>query len=128
MYTNVHSQNNYQANLSNRSYGFKELAVLYFPNIAPASASIRLKQWIKDDVELLGSLEETNYHLSNRILTPKQRDLITTTFGSPFCPHSAATPTATARHPFGGGTPCGKGGDHAHRLSASPKGGREGGR
>ena len=37
----------------------------------------------KDDVELLGSLEETNYHLSNRILTPKQRDLITTTFGSP---------------------------------------------
>ena len=42
-YTNVHSQNNYQANLSNRSYGFKELAVLYFPNIAPASASIRLK-------------------------------------------------------------------------------------
>ncbi len=34
MYTNVHSQNNYQANLSNRSYGFKELAVLYFPNIA----------------------------------------------------------------------------------------------
>ena len=27
--------------------------------------------------------------------------------------------------PFGGGTPCGKGGDHAHRLSASPKGGRE---
>ena len=59
MYTNVHSQNNYQANLSNRSYGFKELAVLYFPNIAPASASIRLKQWIKDDVELLGSLEET---------------------------------------------------------------------
>ena len=104
MYTNVHSQNNYQANLSNRSYGFKELAVLYFPNIAPASASIRLKQWIKDDVELLGSLEETNYHLSNRILTPKQRDLITTTFGSPF---------------WGG---------NAHRLSASPKGGREGGR
>ena len=30
------------------------------------------------------------------------------------------------RTPFGGGTPCGKGGDHAHRLSASPKGGREG--
>lgn len=39
--------------------------------------------------------------------------------------YSAAAPTATA-HPFGGGTPCGKGGDHAHRLSASPKGGREG--
>ena len=34
--------------LENRSYGFKELAALYFPNIAPASASIRLKSWIKD--------------------------------------------------------------------------------
>lgn len=85
MYSNnTHLQNNFQPNLSNRSYGFKELAVLYFPNIAPASASIRLKQWIKDDVELLDSLDETNYHLSNRILTPKQRDLITTAFGSPF--------------------------------------------
>jgi DNA polymerase III gamma/tau subunit len=36
MYTNMHQQNNCQS-LTNRSYGFKELAVLYFPNIAPAS-------------------------------------------------------------------------------------------
>lgn len=81
---NTHKQSSYEPSLSNRSYGFKELAVLYFPNIAPASASIRLKQWIKDDLELLDSLDETNYHLSNRILTPKQRELITTAFGSPF--------------------------------------------
>lgn len=83
MNTNVHSPNSYQ-NLPNRSYGFKELAVLYFPNIAPASASIRLKQWIKDDTELLEALQETNYQLSNRILTPKQKELITISFGSPF--------------------------------------------
>lgn len=83
MYTNIHLQNNSQ-NLTNRSYGFKELAVLYFPNIAPASASIRLKQWIKDDTELLEALQETNYQLSNRILTPRQKELITTSFGSPF--------------------------------------------
>ena len=83
MYTNVHSRSN-SLNLSNRSYGFKELAVLYFPNIAPASASIRLKQWIKDDAELLDALQETNYHLSNRILTPRQKELILTSFGSPF--------------------------------------------
>lgn len=81
---NTHKQSNYEPNLSNRSYGFKELAVLYFPYIAPASASIRLKQWIKDDLELLDSLNETNYQLNNRILTPKQRELITTAFGSPF--------------------------------------------
>ena len=79
MYTNVHQQNN-SPTPSNRSYGFKELAILYFPNIA----SIRLKQWIKDDIELLNLLEETNYQLSNRILTPKQKELIVTYFGSPF--------------------------------------------
>lgn len=83
MYTNIHLQNNSQS-LTNRSYGFKELAVLYFLNIAPASASIRLKQWIKDDTELLEALQETNYQLSNRILTPRQKELITTSFGSPF--------------------------------------------
>ena len=83
MYINVHPQNSDQS-FPNRSFGFKELAVLYFPNIAPASASIRLKQWIKDDAELLEALLETNYELSNRILTPRQKDLITTSFGSPF--------------------------------------------
>ena len=82
MYPNLHLPNN--QNLTNRSYGFKELAVLYFPNIAPASASIRLKQWIKDDTALLEALQETNYQLSNRILTPRQKELITTSFGSPF--------------------------------------------
>ena len=70
--------------LTNRSYGFKELAVLYFPNIAPASASIRLKQWIKDDSELLQALDEANFHTGNRILTPRQKALIVSAFGSPF--------------------------------------------
>ncbi|MCS2473703.1 DUF4248 domain-containing protein [Bacteroides ovatus] len=45
---------------------------------------MRLKQWIKDDTELLEALQETNYQLSNRILTPKQKELITISFGSPF--------------------------------------------
>ena len=70
--------------LENRSYGFKELAVLYFPNIAPASASIRLKAWIKDSPELLQALDETHYHLTARVLTPRQKDLIAVAFGSPF--------------------------------------------
>ncbi len=70
--------------LENRSYGFKELAVLYFPNIAPASASIRLKAWIKDSPELLQVLNETHYHLTARVLTPRQKELIVDAFGSPF--------------------------------------------
>lgn len=68
----------------NRCYGFKELATLYFPNIAPASASIRLKQWILTSPEVLMNLEETGYQRTNRILTPKQRDILVGAFGSPF--------------------------------------------
>lgn len=72
------------AHLEKRSYGFKELAVLYFPNIAPASASIRLKAWIKDSPELLQTLAGTNYHLTARVLTPRQAGMIENAFGSPF--------------------------------------------
>lgn len=68
----------------NHTYGFQELAVLYFPNIAPASASIRLKTWIKDTPDLLVSMYETNYHLTSRILKPIQVQLITEAFGLPF--------------------------------------------
>lgn len=80
----MHVNTNVNTELANRSYGFKELAVVYFPNIAPASASIRLKQWIKEDKDLLLSLSEANYHTGSRILTPRQKDLIVSAFGSPF--------------------------------------------
>ena len=70
--------------IEHRSYGFKELAVLFFPYIAPASASIRLKQWIKDTPTLLDSLRKANYKPTSRILTPRQTDLIIEEFGSPF--------------------------------------------
>lgn len=67
-----------------RAYGFKELAVLFFPYIAPASASIRLKQWIKESPRLMASLSQANYKPTSRILTPRQTDLIIQEFGSPF--------------------------------------------
>ena len=126
MYTNMHLPNNDQS-MTNRSYGFKELAVLYFPNIAPASASIRLKQWIKDDAELLEALLETNYELSNRILTPRQKELITTSFGSPFKPQRSNSHGYSPNH-SARGTPSGKGEEHFPPTSVSPKGGRKGGR
>lgn len=68
----------------NCAYGFQEIAIAYFPNIAPASASIRLKAWIKDDPNLLSNMYKTNYHLTSRILKPCQVQLITDAFGSPF--------------------------------------------
>ena len=51
-----HPQTPVSAALENRAYGFQEIAIAYFPNIAPASASIRLKAWIKDDPDLLLSM------------------------------------------------------------------------
>lgn len=70
--------------LENRCYGFKEFATLYFPNIAPASASIRLKQWILTFPEVVANLEKTGYQRTQRILTPRQRDIIVSAFGSPY--------------------------------------------
>ena len=77
-------KSNQPQNLENRCYGFKEFAVLYFPNIAPASASIRLKQWILTTPDELTGLETTGYRRTQRILTPRQRDIIVEAFGSPF--------------------------------------------
>lgn len=126
MYTNVHQQNN-SPTPSNRSYGFKELAILYFPNIAPSSASIRLKQWIKDDIELLNLLEETNYQLSNRILTPKQKELIVTYFGSPFKSQRSSS-HGYSPNPLRSGNALRQGAGPPVPTSVSPKGGRKGGR
>lgn len=75
---------NVTTQLANRSYGFKELAALYFPYITPASASIRLKQWIIENKDLLSLLESTGYKRTNRILTPRQKDILVEAFGSPF--------------------------------------------
>lgn len=72
-----------QQQLPSRAYGFKELAVLYFPNIAPASASIRLKQWIRESPELMRQLGQTDYNPAARILKPRQVSIITEAFGQP---------------------------------------------
>lgn len=74
----------YAKRLIARSYGFKELAVLYFPNIAPSSASVRLKQWILENPTVMAQLSETNYRRSARILTPQQVEIIVDVFGSPY--------------------------------------------
>jgi hypothetical protein len=61
----------------------KSLAVRYFPDITPKSASIRLRQWIKDDQDLLSRLRLNGFRQSQKILKPKQVKLITEAFGDP---------------------------------------------
>lgn len=66
-----------------RSYGYGELAQLYFPNIAKKSASAQLRRWIKINNKVLTALMNTGYKIGNRILTPSQVKVIIDEFGEP---------------------------------------------
>jgi len=54
------------------TYGFNELAQLYFPNISPASASRKFGQWIYSNTQLMQSLTELNWKKRSKFFTPKQ--------------------------------------------------------
>ena len=67
-----------------RSYGYGELAQLYFPNIAKKSASAQLRRWIKNNNVVLTTLLKNGYQIGNRILTPAQVKIIVDEFGEPY--------------------------------------------
>lgn len=66
-----------------RAYGLQELGLRYFPNSAPASASVQLKRWINLDKSLLRKITEAGYHTGQRLLTPRQVQIITEHLGPP---------------------------------------------
>lgn len=66
-----------------RSYGYGELAQLYFPNIAKKSATWQLRIWIVSSVLLCEKLEAVGYVKGKRLLTPIQVKLIVGEFGEP---------------------------------------------
>lgn len=68
---------------TNRVYGHQELALLYFPNILPASASTQLTRWIRRDEDLLSALEAIGYRKGHRIYTPLQVRTIVDHMGDP---------------------------------------------
>ena len=51
---------------TNRIYGHQELALLYFPNVLPSSASTQLTRFIRRDPELLSALEAIGYRKGTR--------------------------------------------------------------
>ena len=59
-----------------KAYGFQELARMYFPCVAPATASAMLKRWIRRAPRLMAQLSEAGYVGGQRVLTPKQVRLI----------------------------------------------------
>ena len=64
------------------AYGFRELAILYFPNSAPQSASSQFKRWLNNP-QLSAKLSATGYFVGQRILTPRQVQIILEHLGEP---------------------------------------------
>lgn len=72
----------YMRNFVIRAYGLQELAQHYFPGNTPASASAQLKKWIKID-KLHAKLTDTGYHSGQKLLTPRQVEIIVNHLGEP---------------------------------------------
>ncbi len=66
-----------------RSYGFGELAQLYFPTITKKSASAQLRRWIKLSKTVMSELENYGYKSGIRLLTPAHVKVIVNEFGEP---------------------------------------------
>jgi hypothetical protein len=66
-----------------RSYGFGELAQLYFPNISKKSDSAQLRRWIKLSNTALIILESHGYKPGLRLLRPAHVKVIVEEFGDP---------------------------------------------
>jgi hypothetical protein len=66
-----------------RTYGFGELAQLYFPTVSAKSASTNLNKWIKAAPELSEALFAAGRRPGFKILSPVQVKLIIEAFGEP---------------------------------------------
>jgi hypothetical protein len=66
-----------------RSYGYCELAMLYFPNCNKSSASTQLGRWVKQNENLKKKMTDLGYKPRKKILTPSQVKLIVDFFGEP---------------------------------------------
>jgi hypothetical protein len=66
-----------------KSYGYCELAQLYFPNISKKSASAQLRRWITLNKNVLPKLQKHGFKSGLRLLTPAHVKVIVEEFGEP---------------------------------------------
>lgn len=66
-----------------RSYGYGELAMLYFPNSTKRSATVQLRRWIVMNKKLKDSLLEIGFRPGQKLLTPLQVIVIIKFLGYP---------------------------------------------
>jgi len=66
-----------------RSYGYGELALLYFPFSTKKSATTQLRRWIRRNLELRSKLGKLGFTARQRILTPRQVEVFVQFVGEP---------------------------------------------
>ena len=66
-----------------RTYGMQELALCYFANSIPASATCQLKKWIQHNEKLSVELQNTGYCKGQKLFTPLQVKIIVQYLGEP---------------------------------------------
>ena len=66
-----------------KSYGYGELALLYFPDSTKKSASVQLRRWLRQSEILKKQLEVSGFKPGLKLLTPKQVKIIVDFFGEP---------------------------------------------
>jgi hypothetical protein len=66
-----------------KSYGFGELAQMYFPSISKKSAAAQFRRWIRTSKTVLPILENLGYKIGNRLLTPAHVKVLVDEFGEP---------------------------------------------
>jgi hypothetical protein len=66
-----------------KSYGYGELAQLYFPTIAKQSATVQFRRWIRINNNLLDELNLAGFKRYQKMLTPKQVEIIIKYIGEP---------------------------------------------
>ncbi|WP_296684289.1 DUF4248 domain-containing protein [Flavobacterium sp.] len=66
-----------------KSYGYGELAQMYFPNISKKSASAQLRRWITESETALPRLKKLGYKSGIRLFTPAHVRVIIDEFGEP---------------------------------------------
>ena len=70
-------------NFKIKSYGFGELAQMYFPSISKKSAAAQFRRWIRTSKTVLPMLQKLGYKPGNRLLTPAHVRIIIDAFGKP---------------------------------------------
>lgn len=66
-----------------KSYGYGELAQMYFPNISKHSATIQFRRWICLNEKLQEELSASGHKRWQKLLTPKQVEIIIHFIGEP---------------------------------------------